>query len=426
MEMFQSFAQVVRDENDDWATMSKGDLLFQYSRNRWKRLRKEHFIDITRTIFQALGRGERRSKEKMPQQLIFVSSEAARTVNLGLKHVGELRRRASPAQRAVLLALEKHNQETAIFLTSEERKQHEAKSLKLAIRFRNYTSDLPKRFRSESVARSTWSKLFDRTMFTVPETYLSKLRVAGVDPAFLDACYFDIPLAAEAYTKDVSMAGVTEAIITDACDGSDIFNWVANLVPSGLSAELSSNTKSLLKKVDGFEINTPVGKRKLLPQPWFVVEIMKGYIAELEFEEYVRRQFGISPDQLSLDTSAIKYINLSVHHKSAELYQLYDYYLEVGDELVIAIDIKNWARSTDRLKKDELKAEADTKHVRIQNILPNKIIHAVYINLYGAHKLKITQPSRGSIRFVSLYVTNTIGMATWAVNENIAEILLGK
>lgn len=108
MEMFQSFAQVVRDENADWPVMTRNDLLFQYSRNRWRRLRKEHFVDIARTIFQSLGRGERRPNEKISQYL-YVSSEVARMLHLGVRHAEALRHRASPAQRAVLYEVNARN-----------------------------------------------------------------------------------------------------------------------------------------------------------------------------------------------------------------------------------------------------------------------------------------------------------------------------
>lgn len=426
MEMFQSFAQVIRDENDEWAMMSRGDLLYQYSRNRWKRLRKEHVIDITRTVFQALGRGERRPHEAMPRQLVFLSSEAARMVHLGLRHADELRRRASPAQRSVLAALERYNMESAVFSTSEERKANAANSLKLAIAFRNFTSETPKRFRSDSDARATWTTLFDTLMFKDPVKYLAKLEAAGVPPEFRKGCYLEVPVTAEPYTKEVAIAGMTEMVITDAVDGTDTYDWIGTLAPDGLLAHLSPNTRSLLRAWGGFEVDTPNGKRKLLPQPWFVTEVMKGYIAELEFEAYVRDQFGLSTEQLALGDGQLEYLALASHPLYSELYQLYDYFLAVGDDTIVAVDMKNWARSTDRLKKVELQQEAADKHERLRGLLPDKTVHAIYINLYGAHKHTVKHPSRGSIRFMSLFVPNTSGIETWIANQNLASVLLGQ
>lgn len=426
MEMFQSFAQVIRDENEDWAVMSRGDLLFQYSRNRWKRLRKEHVIDITRTVFQALGRGERRPHEAMPRQSVLFSSEAARTVHLGLRHAEELRRRASPAQRAVLAELERHNIETAVFQTPDERKANAATSLRLAVAFRAFTSDIPKRFRTDPAARSTWTTLFDSLMFEDPVRYLAKLEAAGMPAAFRDGCYMTVPVTAEPFTREVSMAGMTETVITDAFDGTDTYDWIGSLAPDGLVAHMSPKTRALLRAWKGFDIETSAGKAKMFPQPWFVTEIMKGYIAELEFEQYVQVQFGLSSEQLALGGGELQYLHPSNHPLYAELYQLYDFYFQVGDDAVVAVDMKNWARSTDRLKKVELQQEATDKHERLRALLSDKTVHAVYVNLYGAHKHTVRHPPKGSIRFMSLFVPNTSGVESWIANENLAGVLLAR
>jgi hypothetical protein len=424
MEMFQSFAQVIRDENEDWTVMSRGDLLFQYSRNRWKRLRKEHVIDITRTVFQALGRGERRPHEAMPRQLVLLSSEAARTVHLGLRHADVLRRRASPAQRAVLAEIERHNAKTSVFQTPEERKANAAVSLKLAVAFRAFTSAMPKRFRSDQVARSMWTTLFDSLMFDDPVKYLARLEAAGVPAAFRDGCYMTVPVTAEPFTREVSMAGMTETVITDAFDGTDTYDWIGSLAPDGLVAHMSSRTRALLRAWKGFDIEITTGKAKMFPQPWFVAEIMKGYIAELEFEQYVQVQFGLSSEQLSLGGGEMEYLHPANHPLYADLYQLYDFYFQVGDDAFVAVDMKNWARSTDRLKKVELQREAEEKHERLRALLPDKTVHAVYVNLYGAQKHTVRHPPKGSIRFMSLFVPKTSGVETWISNENLAGVLL--
>ena len=426
MEMFQSFAQVVRDENEEWAVMSRGDLLFQYSRNRWKRLRKEHLIDITRTVFQALGRGERRPHEEMPQQLVFLSSEAARTVHLGLRYAEELKRRASPAQRAVLVEIEKRNIETAIFESPEKRKAHASTSKKLAGSLRQYTSEMPKRFRSDAKARSSWTVLFNTLMFKDPVKYLAKLEVAEIPADFRDACYLQVPVTAELYTREIHIAGTAETIITDSIDGADTYDWIGWLAPEGLVAHLSAATRALLRGWNGFTVDAAEGKRKMFPQPWFVTEIMKGYIAELEFEEYVRAQFGLSTQELSLGGRELQYLDVASHPLHGELYQRFDYYLEVGSDTVVAIDMKNWTRSTDRLKKAELQAQAKVKHAQLCELLPDKTVHAVYVNLHGAHKFSVQHPPSGSIRFMSLFVSNPVGSKTWIANENLASVLLGK
>jgi hypothetical protein len=422
MEMFQSFAQVLRDENSDFAAMSKGDLLFQYSRHRWKRLRKEHVIDITRTVFQALGRGERRPNEQMTQQL-FLSSEAARMVHLGLRHAPELRKRASPAQRAVLQQLEVHNVETSIFPTQADREVHQRESLKKALRFRRFTSETPKRFRSDAAARTSWDKLFDATMFKDPLKYLAGLEAAGIPADYRDGCFVEVPVTAEAYTREISVAGTTETVITDAMDGTEIYSWIGGVASDALVPHLSPQTQSLLKEWRGFQL--PDKAQKLLPQPWFIAEIMKGYIAELEFEQYVGTQFNVWPKDLPLGGGAVEYLHPATHPLYADLYQLFDYYIVPQPGVLVAVDMKNWARSTDGFKKQQLQEEAQAKHERLRKLLPDSQVHALYVNLHGAHKFAVARPPAGSIRFMSLFVPST-GSTLWMANANLREALLGK
>ncbi|ALX46260.1 hypothetical protein AQ610_28205 [Burkholderia humptydooensis] len=422
MEMFQSFAQVLRDENENWASMSKGDLLFEYSRNKWKRLRKEHFIDITRTVFQALGRGERRPETQMSTQHLYVSSEAARMVHLGLGHAPELRRRASPAQRAVLAAIARHNIDVSIFRSDGDRQMHHRESLKRAVALRRFTSQTPARFRSDAGARSLWDKLFDAMMFRDPLKYLGKLSAAGVPLDYCDGCFTEVPANADTYTVEFGAAGILERVITDAADGSDAYNWIGMVAPEGLISQLSSPTRDLLKESRGFKL---VDKAtKLVPQPWFVTEIMKGYIAELEFEEYVGNQFNVWPRKNALGGYPVEYLQVTEHPLYPDLYQLFDYYLVPRPNVLVAVDLKNWARSTDSLKKHQLQMGAQKKHQRLRELFPDKTIHALYVNLYGAHKFTVAKPPTGTIRFMSLYVPNT-GTDMWMPNTNLRESILG-
>ena len=243
---------------------------------------------------------------------------------------------------------------------------------------------------------------------------------------FRDACYRHVPSSADVYTKEVSLAGITESVITDAFDGTDTYDWTGMIAPDGLVACMSARSRSLLNAWEGFDGGHAEKNQKMFPQPWFVTEIMKGYIAELEFEQYIEAQFGVSAHHLQLGVTQLKYIEIVKHPLYAELYQMYDYYLELGNDTIAAIDIKNWARSTDRLKREELQAQAIEKHARIRALLPDQVVHAFYVNLYGAHKHAIVNaPSSGSIQFMSLYVssTNPFGISSWIPNENLANAL---
>ncbi|MFC4789104.1 MULTISPECIES: hypothetical protein [Giesbergeria] len=422
MEMFQSFAQVLRDE-PGWAAMSKGELLFEYSRNRWKRLRKEHVIDITRTVFQALGRGERRPSVQMPKQHLYISSEAARMVHLGLRHAPELRKRASPAQRAVLAQLSLHHQKTHVFEMPEEREQHHVQSLEKAIAFREFTGSMPGRFRTDESTRRMWELLFRSTMFTDPVKYMDDLRAAGVPDAYLNGCFVEVPMGADVYTLQFTMAIRSDLVVTDAEDGTEAYDWTSMVVPESLISRLTESTRKLLKEWRGFRL--PDRTKRLLPQPWFVTEIMKGYIAELEFEQYVGDQFAVWAHELPLEGGPVTYVKPEMHPLYAELYQLYDYYLQPEPDVWVAVDLKNWTRNTDSLKKDQLLKQAQTKHAKLQALLPGVNVHALYVNLQGAHKFGGILPAKGTIRFMSMYVRNT-GDPGWMPNANLRDAILGK
>lgn len=424
MEMFQSYLQVVRDDVEEWPAMSKRDLLYEYSRNRWKRLRKEHFIDITRTVFQALGRGERVPEAKMPKQRIVISAQASQMVHLGVGYVPELAKRASPAQRKALEAIEAHNRVAAVFPNEDMRKTHAADSLKRALLFREYTSQTPKHFRSSPVARQSWPWLFNTRMFMDPEAYRVELGKRGIPSEFIDGTYLQVPGNAELFTKEVSRAGVTESIITDYVDGTDVYDWVGMLAPAGLADKMSPDSQKFMKARHGFPVETAEGLMRLYPQPWFVTEIMKGYIAELEFERFVEDQFRVLPTQLETTGKLLRYLNVEEHPLCADLFQLYDYYLEpTNGNSLVAIDVKNWARITDRLQKDELEAEARNKHERLRALFPDRTVHAVYVNLRGAHKHQVERPPTGSIRFMSLFVCPS---DEWVHNDNLVNALLGQ
>lgn len=80
-----------------------------------------------------------------------------------------------------------------------------------------------------------------------------------------------------------------------------------------------------------------------------MTEIMKGYVAELEFEQYIGAQFNVWPKSLQLGGGPVDTC-LADHPLYAELYQLFDYYLVPQPGVLVAVDLKNWARSTDSFR----------------------------------------------------------------------------
>jgi hypothetical protein len=120
----------------------------------------------------------------------------------------------------------------------------------------------------------------------------------------------------------------------------------------------------------------------------------------------------------------VRYLDVAQHPLEADIFQLYDYYLEVADsDALVAVDVKNWTRSTDRYKKEELEAEAWRKHARLRELFPNKSVHAVYVNLQGTHKYRVQRPASGCIRFMSLYVHPS---DEWIANDNLVNVLLAQ
>jgi hypothetical protein len=421
IETFQSFCQVVRDEDPGWAAMSIGTLLYEYSRSRWSRLRVEHIIDITRTIFQALGRGERRPLAEMPHQEIYVSASAAQSVYLGTRFAPELRERASPAQRAVLNEIDRYNRDSAFFVDEHDRRRHHLASARKALLFRDFVSTTPNRFRSGPGARAIWTALFSTSMFEDPTKYLRQLGDAGVPSTYIDGCYERMPSSGPIYTVSQITPADPQRVLTDASDGTDGYRWVDLLAPPSLVPSLSPATRRLFKHHRGFPIEGDAGYR-LIPQSWFGTEIMKGYIGELEFEEYISEQFNIRPNGVQRDF--LTYVDVESHPLYAELYQLFDFYLQRGPDIWIAVDVKNWSRNTDALQRDQLRQTAQDKHARLSKLLPGITVHTLYVNLHGAHKFTVERPRCGSIRFMSLYVQDT-GEKGWMRNTNLIEAILG-
>ncbi len=107
------------------------------------------------------------------------------------------------------------------------------------------------------------------------------------------------------------------------------------------------------------------------------------------------------------------------------LYQLFDYYLRPAPDVWVAVDLKNWTRNTDSLKKLQLQEAAEKKHAKLRELLPEATVHTLYVNLQGAHKFAVTRPPQGTIRFMAMYVQNT-GEAGWMPNANLRDAILGK
>ncbi len=422
IEAFQSMVQRMRHDRGRPLTENRNDLLRAYACSREKLLAQEHAIEVTRTLFQALGRVEREPEALMHLQEIYIHTEVAKYIYLATKYAPELATRASPSQSTVLAAIEIDNLQSALFSTDEQRLEHELKSLSMACTFSDWTGALPQQFRSSAVARRTWEGMFDRRMFTNPHAYLKKLRRLHVPAEVISSLYLRVPINALLYTRQASKAGAKHVIITDFKDGTDLYDWTSLLGPATLLRSLPA-AKAVMKHAMGFPDSDPAYVN--VPQPWFARDVMRGFLAECVFADFAQEHLGITGP--SGANSVTAFLQVLGHPKESELYQLYDFYLEPDASMVVGIDIKNWSRHADQTLTPQLQQKALGKHANLRTICRGKRVHAVYINLCGAYKYLVDDPPGGVIKYMSLYVPNGDDAAHgWIANTNLIDALLGK
>jgi hypothetical protein len=422
IEAFQSMVQRMRHDRGGPLVENRTDLLRAYACDRDKLLAEEHIIEVTRTLFQALGRVEREPEALMPLQEIYIHTGVAKYIYLAMKYAPELAARASPSQSTVLTAIDIDNIQSALFSTDEQRLENERKSLAMACSFSSWTAALPRKFRSSAVARRTWEGIFDRKMFTDPHAYLRKLRRLKVPDEIISSLYLRVPINALLYTKQAAKAGEKHSIITDFKNGTDLYDWTSLLGPASLLRSLPA-TKTIMKHAAGFPDSDPAWVD--VPQPWFARDIMRGFIAECVFADFTREHLGITtvPGANGVAT----FLQVLGHPKESDLYQLYDFYLEPESTTLVGIDIKNWSRHADQALTPQLQQTALDKHAQLRALCRGKRIHAIYINLCGAYKYLVDDPPGGVVKYMSLYVPDGEGAAHgWIANTNLIDALLGK
>jgi hypothetical protein len=441
MEAFQSFCQVRKDkEGDAHQGITQSELLYLFQRNSWALLEPEHYIEILRICMQALGRVERRPEIAPGKQLLFIASDAAHQINLGLRHAQELPERASLTQQAVFQGLDEYMTSKALFKSTDELRAHYRQSKRRAREFRKACKENSRNFRDPaSDARSMWEARFDERMFTSPLEYLQMIAENGDDLRYVAGCYFTRPPNAAMFVTNVDEAGdplevqgQPYEVITDHKHGTSVYDPASRIVGQALISCMSSRSQKLMeglrKAVEPNDMSVT-----LVPQPWFATDILKGYIAEIEFEELISDHFNIKRKikrtgrriSSQQDGNPFSYLEPMGHPEEAKLYQLFDYYLEIGSDVLIAIDIKNWAPKTDRYRSQELLKRADEKLATLKAMFPNKKIRTLYVNLQGVEKISIPPKRHGAIQFFSMYVRKGKTFSDmaedpkiWQVNSN--------
>ena len=440
MQTFQSYAQVIFDTDDAWRSSSLRDFMSGYARRRWPTLQREHFIDITRTLFQAIGRGERRAKIAMERpQEILLSAGAARSLTLGIRHAPELVERASAAQQFVLEALQGYNAGQQLFASEEVRRHHERESVVRSVGFREYSKLIPSRMRRDPAAIRLWKKLFDPIMFSRPEEYIQRLQAAGVHKDFWGAAFLKVPQRSALYLKTVVANGHQIKVITDAGDGQEAYEWAAMLAPQGMFNMMSAATRSFIRALrPGAPCEPDADGRlmRLVPQPWFLIEVMKGYLGEQEFESFMKDhvQGSMAPaDDMFAADPVLKLMRTEdlTEDGEAKLFQLFDYYFDEqrsdGKQAgLVAVDVKHWTQRSDQMLGAEMRETAETKFARLRAIYPDRHLRVVYVNLEGNQKVTGAELHNGEMRFASLFVrTEARGFKPWEINTRLAEMMIG-
>jgi hypothetical protein len=440
MQTFQSYAQVIYDNDETWRNSSLRDFLAGYARRRWPTLQREHFIDITRTLFQAIGRGERRAKESMERpQEIMLSAGAARSLTLGIRQAPDLVERASAAQRFVLEALQARNAAEQIFPNEVARREHERDCLVRAVGFREFSKSIPSRMRRDPAAIKLWKQLFDPIMFSRPEDYIERLQSADIPEDFWGAAFLKVPQRSTLYLKTVTANGHQVKVITDAHDGQEAYEWAAMLAPQGMFNMMSAAARSFIRAFRSGVTCEPDDDGRLMrlvPQPWFLVEIMKGYLGEIEFEAFMKDhvQGSMAPaGDLFATEPVLKLMRTEdlPEDTEAKLFQLFDYYFEgqaadgkAGD--LVAVDVKHWTVQSDQMLGAELRDTAEAKFAKLRELYPDRHLRVLYVNLEGNQKVTGSKVHNGEMRFASIFVrTEARGFKPWEVNTRLAEMMTG-
>ena len=415
MESFQSFCQVRKDtEGDSHAGITQSELLYLYQRHGWKSLEPEHYIEILRIIMQSLGRVERRPELAPAKQYIYIANDAAHQINLGLRHAQELPKRASLTQLAVFKALDDYLISQSLFGSPDELRKHHKDSKRLVSGFRRLTKENSREFRDPSSdSRRIWENRFDERMFTDPVAYVQHIAASEMpEPKYAGACFFGRrPFTAmfvtniDEHSQPLEVHGQPYEMITDHQHGTSVYDPSSRIVNHGLLASMSKRSQQLMQAF-GKAIAANDQPYTLVPQPWFAMDIMKGFIAEIEFEELIRWHFSVKRKSKRQQDSSMSYLEPMGHAFESDLYQLFDYYLEIGADSLVAVDIKNWAPMTDRYQSDQLLSRAEEKLLKLKALFPGKKIRALYINLQGVEKISIPPRRQGDIQFFSMYVRN--------------------
>lgn len=414
----------------------------------------EYYRNIAREIIQAIGRAER-VDGGLATQHIFLNREVIYELVQFYKMEPEFSNRLSVANHAVYLYTEALKQQTTLFQTEKEWGNYVKQEIIKADSFLAVSASLYRGFRSR-VKRETWERIRNPLMFINPEDYLYSLEQtpAGmpddrwksfVSYAFqprnrielylisVDKAVAAMPDADRMLGEDVMDAvGGRLAYLSLVTDlyhaGRQAYKPEQNLIPPALRH--CPEFKAAVQKTG---INLETLFIDWLPRPQFFIDYVKGYFAELIFTN------------LMLNRSWVKTIDVVNHPNVRDIYEKFDVFIE-GPTQILAIDLKNWGRRTDRLVGRKLRqaASAKTKTVEaflhipinaqrtairrakiVEQKLGPKTVVPIYLNLSGTRCSGQEILDDRIIPFFNLFVAeyDANGYVQYVLNQNFINLI---
>lgn len=414
----------------------------------------EYYRKIGRELIQTIGRAER--VEGMPAtQHILLNKEVVHELVQFYKMEPQFEKRLSAGNHAVFRHTEAVKQQTAMFQSDNDWASHVQKEVKQGVEFLAISALLYRSFR-DSTKREAWEKIRSPMMFTDPAAYVHSLRQvdAGI-PADKWKFFLDYAFATRS-SKDLYLVLAEKAVaaIPNACQalGEDVIEAVTGrqsslslitdlyhtdgrryqpeeqLIPPGLrrSREFMTAVRKAAINLDSLFVNW-------VPRPLFFMDYVKGYFAELIFSNLISSLPWVQP------------IDAAKHPNAGDIFERFDVFIE-GTSQILAIDLKNWGRRTDRLVGRRLRDDAPVKTriveaslqipmkaqrdaIRRAKIVERKLgpkqVLPIYLNLCGPRSSGQETLDGRVVRFFNLFVAENDGdgWGRYVLNQNFMTLV---
>jgi hypothetical protein len=394
--------------------------------------RDEYYRKIGRDMVQTFGRVER-VEQSPTAQAILLNHEIV--VELAHFHhlEPEFHNRLSAVNHVVYEHVQGFVKRTRMFTDESQWHAYVGREIVNGSSFLKASRRIYRGFRNNA-CRDAWARIRSPLMFTDPAAY-----IASLDPPpeglsdkvwrnFVDYAFIPNVFPERYIVRADNMVKETpdpEMVFGEAvCEyvrgthGQLVFygdlyhskgrrfDPVQRLVPPGLrsSPEFVEVIKGL-----GFDFDSMF--KEFLPRAQFFNDYVKGYFAELIMDRLLSRRSGI------------KIIDPSSHPHAADIFERFDILVE-GPERVIAIDLKNWSRRTDRLAGRRVREDAPRKSeivstalriplasqrkatagaMRVEALTGKKVI-PVYVNLCGERSHSQETLDGHVVHFFNLFV----------------------